>query len=107
MRSGHPKVVGRMAWIGQSAAAFLCTSSLGIASVFSLFFGVGLGAGPVAISIVSLLLLIVISLKYRIWKPALIGGGLGLGITVLASVVLFVLLLIAGFLGGIAASGGQ
>ena len=107
MRSGHPEVVRWMAQFGQGAAAFLCTSSLGIASVFSLLLGVGIGAEPIAISIVSLLLLIVILLKYRIWMPALIGGGLGLGVTVIAGAVLFVLWLIVGFLGGIAASGGQ
>jgi hypothetical protein len=107
MRSGHLEESRGMAQFGQGAAAFVCTGSLGIAVAYSLLFGVDLGAGPIMISLISLLLLIVILLKYRIWKPALIGGGLGLGGAVIAGAGLFVLWLILGFFASIAASGGQ
>jgi hypothetical protein len=66
----------RIASAGEGLAAFFLTASLTL-SILVLALG-GTGAWePVPISILSALLLIGISLKFRMWIPAVVGGFVG------------------------------
>jgi hypothetical protein len=101
-------------YITQGIAGFLLVVSAGLYLYFSAFGDIllgssGIGAAFVSIPVlaVSAFLLIGTLLKFRVWLPAVLGGGAGLMAATGFLVLIFIFYLLASFMGGIAASGGQ
>ena len=110
------QTVKGIVYFTQGVAGFLLVVSVGLYLYLSAFGSILLGnlAGGIGeafvsipVLIVSVFLLIGTLLKFRVWLPAVLGGGAGLLVATGFLVFIFILYLYASFMGGIGDSGGQ